>query len=259
MSVGWVALGWFRQSSSEWLGFKLQVQTGVALHRELGSGQFCVCQVCSFNSKDNSYWTQTLLKVMTEAWEDKEKNTMLLKVSAQNTHTVPSPHIPSVSQSDGQAQIQGAESYTQLWGSSCQVTWQRQWVWVEHGKNRTNKSIYLSSVQLLSHVWLLVTPWTAAHQASLSITNSQSLLRLMSITLVMPSNHLILRHPLLLLPSIFPSIRVFSSESVLHIRWTKYCSCSFSISPSNEYSGLISFTMDWLDLLAVQGDPTSPF
>ena len=77
---------------------------------------------------------------------------MLLKASAQNTHTVPSPHIPSVSQSDGQAQIQGAESYTQLWGSSCQVTWQRQWVWVEHRKNRTNKSIYLSSVQLLSHV-----------------------------------------------------------------------------------------------------------
>ena len=98
-----------------------------------------------------------------------------------------------------------------------------------------------------------MTPWTAAHQASLSITNSQSLLRLMSITLVMPSNHLILCHPLLLLPSIFPNIRVFSSESVLHIRWTKYCSFSFSISPSNEYSGLISFTMDWLDVLAVQG------
>ena len=109
-----------------------------------------------------------------------------------------------------------------------------------------------SSVQLLSCVWLFVTPWTAAHQASLSITNSWSLLRFVSIELVMPSNHLILCCPLLL-PSIFPSIRVFSIESVLHIRWPKYCSFSFGISPSNEYSGLISFRMDWLDLLAVQG------
>ena len=96
-----------------------------------------------------------------------------------------------------------------------------------------------------------VTPWTAAHQASLSIVNSRSLIKLMSIELVMPSNHLMLCHPLLLPPSIFPSIRVFSNESVLHIRWPKYW--SFSISPSNEYSGLISFTMEWLDLLAVQG------
>ena len=98
-----------------------------------------------------------------------------------------------------------------------------------------------------------MTPWTAARQASLSITNSQSLLRLMSIELVMPSNHLILCHPLLFPPSIFPSIRVFSNESVLHIRCPKYWSFSFSISPSNEYSGLISFRMDWLDLLAGQG------
>ena len=96
-----------------------------------------------------------------------------------------------------------------------------------------------------------MTPWTAAHQASLSITNSWSLLKLMSIELVMPSNHLICRP--LLPPSIFPSIRVFSNESVLHIRWPKYWSFSFSISPSNEYSGLISFRNDWLDLLAVQG------
>ena len=96
-------------------------------------------------------------------------------------------------------------------------------------------------------------PWTAARQASLSITNSQSLLKLMSIESVMPSNHLILCHPLLLLPSVFPSIRVFSYESVLRIRWQKYWSFSFSISPSSEYSGLISFKMDWLDLLAVQG------
>ena len=106
------------------------------------------------------------------------------------------------------------------------------------------------SVQLL-HFWLLVTPWTAAHQASLSITNSQSLLKLMSIESVMPSNHLILCHPLLLPPSIFPSIRVFSKEPFLCIRWAKYW--SFSISLSNEYSGLISFRMDCLDLLAIQG------
>ena len=110
-----------------------------------------------------------------------------------------------------------------------------------------------SSVQSLSPVWLFVTPWTAACQASLFIINSQSLLKLMSAELVMPSNHLILCLPLLLLPSIFPSIRVFSNESVLHIRWPKYWSFSFSISPSNEYSGLISFRMDWLYLLAVQG------
>ena len=106
---------------------------------------------------------------------------------------------------------------------------------------------------MLSHVRLCETPWTAAHQASLSITNSRSLLKLMSIMLVMPSNLLILCHPLLLLPSIFPRIRVFSNESALRIRWPKYWSFSFSISPSNEYSGLISFRMDWLDLLAVQG------
>ena len=102
------------------------------------------------------------------------------------------------------------------------------------------------SMQLLSHVWLFATPWTAACQASLSITNSQSLLKLMSIESVMPSNHLILCRPLLLPPSILPSIRVFSSESVLCIRWPKYWSFSFSISPSNEYSGLISFRIDWL-------------
>jgi len=109
------------------------------------------------------------------------------------------------------------------------------------------------SVQLLSRVQLFSTPWTAAHQASLSITNSQSLLKLTSVESVMPSNHLILCHPLLLLPSIFPSIRIFSNESVLCIRWPKYWSFSFSISPSDEYSGLISFRIDWLDLLAVQG------
>ena len=104
-----------------------------------------------------------------------------------------------------------------------------------------------------------MTPWTAARQASLSITNSQSLLKLMSIESVMPSNHLILCYPLLLPPSIFPSIRVFSNESVLHIRWQNYWSFSFSISPSNEYSGLISFRMDWFDLLAVQGTLKSLF
>ena len=111
----------------------------------------------------------------------------------------------------------------------------------------------VQSVQSLSRVWLFVTPWTAARQASLSITNSQSLFKLMSIESVMPSSHFIPCHPLLLPPSIFPSIRVFSNESVLHVRRPKYWSFSFSISPFNQYSGLISFRMDWLDLLAVQG------
>ena len=115
------------------------------------------------------------------------------------------------------------------------------------------RGLCFSSVQSLTCVWLSVTPWTAAHQASLSITNSRSLLKLMSIESVMPSNRLILCHPLLLLPSIFPSIKVFTNESLLCIRWPKYGSFSFSISPSNEYSGLISFRMDWLGLLAVQG------
>ena len=110
-----------------------------------------------------------------------------------------------------------------------------------------------SSVQLLSHVWLFATPWTTACQVSVSITNSWSLPKLTSIESVMPSNHLILCCPLLLLPSICPSIRVFSNESALHIRWSKYWSFSFNVSPSNEHSGLIPFRMDWLDLLAVQG------
>ena len=113
-------------------------------------------------------------------------------------------------------------------------------------------SVQFSSVQPLNCVQLFATAWTAAHQASLSVTNSQSLLKLMSIKLMMPSNYLILCHPLLL-PSIFPSIRVFSNESVLRIRWPKYWSFSFSISTSNEYSGLISFRMDWLDLLEDHG------
>ena len=111
----------------------------------------------------------------------------------------------------------------------------------------------VSSVQSFSHVRFFETPWTVAHQVSLSITNSWNLLKLTSIESVMPSNHLILCSPLLLPPSIFSSTRVFSNESVLHIRWPKYWSFSFSISPSNQYSGLISFRMDWLDFLAVQG------
>ena len=114
-------------------------------------------------------------------------------------------------------------------------------------------SFQFSSVQSLSCVQLFVTPWIAARQASLSITNSWSPPKPMSIKLMMPSNHLILCHPLLLLPSIFPSIRVFSSESTLRIRWPKYWSFSFNISPSSEHPGLTSFKMDWLDLLAFQG------
>ena len=117
---------------------------------------------------------------------------------------------------------------------------------------------YFSSVQF-STVWLFATPWTAACQASLSITNSRSLVKFMSIKLVISSNHLILCCPLLLLPSIFPSIRVFSNESALCIRWPKYWSFSFNISPSNEHSGLLSFRMDWFDLLAVQGTLKSLF
>ena len=120
--------------------------------------------------------------------------------------------------------------------------------WLQHARP---PSIQLS--RSLSRVWLFATPWTVACQASLSITNSQSLLKLMSIESVMPSNHLIFCHPLFLLPSIFPTIRVFSNESILLIRWPKYWSFSFSIDPSSEYSGLISFKMGWLDLLAVQG------
>ena len=117
-----------------------------------------------------------------------------------------------------------------------------------------NRHLFSQSVQSLSHVWLFVTPWAAAHQASLSITNSQSLLKLISIELVMPSDHLILCYPLLL-PLILPSIWLGTlfHESVLLIRWPKYWSFSFSISPSNEFSGLISFRIDWFDLLAVQG------
>ena len=114
-------------------------------------------------------------------------------------------------------------------------------------------NIQFSSVQSLSCVLLFATPWIAARQASLSITNSWSSLRLTSIKSVMPSNHLILCHPLFLLPSVFPSIKVFFKESVLHIRWPNYWSFSFNISPSNEHPELISFRMDWLDLLAVQG------
>ena len=112
---------------------------------------------------------------------------------------------------------------------------------------------FFSSTQSLSHVWLFATPWTAAHQASLSISSAQILFKLMFVEPVMPSNHLILYCPFLLPPSIFPSIRVFSNESVLRIRWPKYWNYSFSINPSNKYSGLISFSMDWLDALAVQG------
>ena len=113
--------------------------------------------------------------------------------------------------------------------------------------------LFFSSVQSLTRVRFFVTPWTAAHQASLSITNSWSLLKLMSIESVMPSNRLTLCRPFLLPRSIIPTIKVFSNKSVLHIRWPKYCSFSFSISPPNEYSGLIFFRMVWLDLLAVQG------
>ena len=130
--------------------------------------------------------------------------------------------------------------------------WVQRLAWRGHKSRDTWRSPKPSSVQSLSHVRLFVTPWIAAHQTFLSI-NSQSLPKPTFIESVMSSNHLILCHPLLLLPSIFPSIRVFSNESVLCIRWPKYWSFSFNISPSNEHPGLISFRMDWLNLLAVQG------
>ena len=125
-------------------------------------------------------------------------------------------------------------------------------------QNRCHEMIPLNSVQLLSRVRLFASPWIVAFQASLSITNSWSSPKLLCIESVMPSSHLILCRPLLLLPPIPPSIRVFSNESTLRIRWPKYWSFSFSISPSNEHPGLISFTMDWLDLFAVQGTLKSP-
>ena len=125
--------------------------------------------------------------------------------------------------------------------------------WTTETYPLTVLEVQFNSVQLLSPVWLFETPWTTACQASLSITNSRSLPKFMSIESMMPSNNLILCHPLLLLPSIFPNIRVFSNESALCIRWPKYWSFSFNVSPSNEHPGLISLRMDWLDLLAVQG------
>ena len=141
-----------------------------------------------------------------------------------------------------------------MWGSLClDLCFVPQIFLVQFIPEYLMISVQVSSVQSLSHVRLFVTPWAEAFQASLSLTNSQNLLKLMSFESVMPSNHLILCSPLLLLLSIFPSIRVFSNESVLHIRWPKHWSFSFNISPSNEYSGLISFRVDWFDLLAVQG------
>ena len=152
------------------------------------------------------------------------------------------------------AQLLCSHPYPVLDGS-----WRRRSGWHYEMPSYTQDTDQLSSVQSLSHVWLFVTPWTAARKASLSITDSQSPPKPMSIKLMMPSNHLILCHPLFLLSSIFPSIRVFSNESALCIRWPKYWSFSFNISPFNEYPGLISFRMDWLDLLAVQGTLKSLF
>ena len=141
------------------------------------------------------------------------------------------------------------------YGELHKIVWKNltMWVVVHHLAGLASSENLFSSVQSLNCVRLFVTPWTAARQASLSITNSWSLLKLMCIESVMPYNHLILCHPLLLLPSIFPSIRVFSNELGFHMRWPKYWSFSFSISLSNGYSGLISYRIDWFDLLAVQG------
>ena len=149
--------------------------------------------------------------------------------------------------------------YKKLW-ILCFLLQQKSWSQVMLISNVGHGSPLCVSepVQSLSHVWLFATPWTAAYQAPLSITNTRSLLKLIYLESVMPSNHLILCHPLFLLPSTFPSIRVFSSESVLSITWPKHWSFSFSIGSSNEYLGLISFRVDWLDLLAAQGTLKSP-
>ena len=135
----------------------------------------------------------------------------------------------------------------------CSISWFTRKIYITTTMRYHLTPVQFSSVQSVSPVWLFATTRTVAHQPPLSIANSWSLLKLVSIELVMPSNHLILCHPLLLLPSIFPSIRVFSNESLLCIRWPKYWSFSFNISPSNEHPGLISFRIYWLDLLAVQG------
>ena len=157
--------------------------------------------------------------------------------------------IPGTDESD-RPQSMGSQRVRHDWATSLHFTNILAW---EIPRTGESGGLQSSSVQSLSRVQLFATPWTTAHQASLSISNSWSLPKLMSIESVMPSNHLILCHPLLPLPSIFPNIRVFSNELDLRIRWPKYWSFSFNISPSNEHPGLISFRMDWLDLFAVQG------
>ena len=167
---------------------------------------------------------------------------LLQSPSSLITHTLSSLSSASSVQGSARQLVSWTESVIH---SFCLLSWK---LGTAFHIDSSSLSLF-GSVQLLSGVRLFATLWTATHQASLSIINSGSIFKLM---LVMPFNHLILCRPLLLMPSIFPSIRVFSSESVLHIRWPKYWSFSFNISPSNEYSGLISFRMDWLDLLAVQ-------
>ena len=165
------------------------------------------------------------------------------------------PPSPSAEKSDPDLPVNVQESLVEARVSGSMVQGQGHWVqqWTHGTFWRTSPLSSFSSVQSLSHVRLFVTAWVAARQASLSITNSWSLLKLISIQSVMPYSHLILCRPLLHLPPIPPSTRVFSNESTLHMRWPKYWSFSFSISPSNEYPGLTSFRVDWLDLLAVQG------
>ena len=189
------------------------------------------------------------------------------KITPGDNNSRALPHLPLLSQESCNTQkkllgreIQVLTQEAVTVDEICASKFRRPWgVQKVKGQSLMVSDLPLSSVQSLSHVQLFVNPWTAPHQAFLSITNSWSLLKLMSIESVMPSNHLILCHPLLLLPSIFPSIRVFSNESILRIRWPKYRSLSFSISPSNEYSGLISIRVNWLDLLAVQGTLKSLF
>ena len=161
----------------------------------------------------------------------------ILETAGRAHHAKPCGEGPALS--GGRGQKEGRMTQSFCWLSGERNGWGRVGTW-----SKLSVAFVIVAIQSLSHVWLSVIPWTAAHQASLSFTISQSSLKLMSIESVMPSNHLILCHPLLLLPSIFPSIRVFSSESALSIRWPEYWNFSFSISPSSEYSGLISFRID---------------
>ena len=190
---------------------------------------------------DRGAWHQTTLPVSWEIWLQVKKQQLELDMEQQTGSKLGKEYVKAVYCHSAYLTYKQITSWEMLH-------------WMKHKlESRLLGDISISSGRSLSHVWLFVTPWTTAHQPSLSITNCRSLPKPMSIELMMPSNHLIFCQPLLLLPSIFSNIRVVSNESGFRIRWPKYRSLSFNISPSNEHPGLISFRMDWMDLLAVQG------